>query len=71
MATFFPAPTNFYPPNPTQFSEGVNDIEQVSEGVNDIKPAAVSEGEETAQSGESSTRLRQSVGTYKDGPAII
>ncbi len=51
----FSAPTNFHPPNPSQVSEGVNDIEQVSEGVNDIKPAAVSEGEETAQSGESST----------------
>ncbi len=67
----FPAPTNFYPPNPSQVSEGVNDIEQVSEGVNDIEPAAVSEGEETAQNGETSTRLRQNVGTYKDGLAII
>ncbi len=56
-----PAPTNFYPPNLTQVSEGVNDIE----------PAAVSEGEETAQSGESSTRPRQNVGMCKDGPAII
>ncbi len=67
----FPAPTNFYPPNQSQVSEGVNDIEQVSEGVNDIKPAAVSEGEETAQNGETSTRPRQNVGTYKDGPVII
>jgi hypothetical protein len=61
----FPNPTNFYPPNPSQVSEGVNDIKQVSEGVNDIKPAAVSEGEETAQNGEASTRLRQNVGTFK------
>ncbi len=71
IGTTFPAPTNFYPPNPSQVSERVNDIEQVSEGVNEIKPAAVSEGEETAQSGESSTRPRQNVGMYKDGPAII
>ncbi len=54
----FPAPTNFYPPNSTQVSEGVNDIEQVLEGINDIESAAVSEGEETAQSGESSTHPR-------------
>jgi hypothetical protein len=67
----FPAPTNFYPPNPSQVSEGVNDIEQVSEGVNDIKPAAVSEREETAQNGETSICPRKNVGTYKDGPAII
>jgi hypothetical protein len=67
----FPAPTNFYAPKLSQVSEGVNDIEQVSEGVTDIKPAAVSEGEETAQNGETSTHLRRNVGTYKDGPAII
>ncbi len=67
----FPTPTNFYPPNPSQVSERVNDIEQVSEGVNDIKPAAISEGEETAQNGETSTRPQQNVGMYKDGPAII
>ncbi len=67
----FPAPTNFYPPNPSQVSEKVSNIEQVSEGVNDIEPAAVSEGEETAQSGESSTRPRQNVGMYKDDQQLF